>query len=67
MSADLDEYRRNCAIARAVYRRIMREAERGRGVRLSPDEVWALHLDSAVADGADPDGDAYEEREVSNG
>ena len=31
------------------YNRIMRAAKRDRGVRLTADEVWALHLDDAIA------------------
>ncbi|SFI15063.1 hypothetical protein [Albimonas pacifica] len=31
------------------YNRIMRAAKAGKGVRLSADEVWDLHLDDAIA------------------
>ncbi len=31
------------------YQRIMRAAESGRGVHLSPDEVWAMSQDDAIA------------------
>lgn len=34
------------------YNRIMNAAEAGRGVRLTADEVWKMHLDGAIADHA---------------
>ena len=34
---------------RNPYVRIMAAAETGRGVRLKPDEVWAMSLDTAIA------------------
>jgi len=32
-----------------AYVRIMRAAEKGKGVVLSADEVWLMHLDDAIA------------------
>lgn len=34
------------------WERILRAAQRGEGLRLSPDEVWALRMDDAIVTAA---------------
>lgn len=44
---------------KTVYQRIMRNAVMNRGMRLTPQEVWALSCDDAVMQLAEND-DAWE-------
>mgnify|MGYP000296510414 CR=1 FL=1 len=46
------------------YQRIMREAQRGRGVRLSADDVWALSFDDAISTRASHDDEADETLDI---
>jgi hypothetical protein len=46
---EISEYADGLRLAVKAYRRIMKAAKAGRGVRLSVDEVWAISQDDAIA------------------